>query len=572
MVKMLGFLALLGLGQSAVAATIQVPDEDNHITTIADALAEANDNDDIVLAPGEYKGPLVIDKKITLRGSETARTVIKAGGDQPMLSIHANDVTIRYLTFDGGETAIDQTDSIRVTIEYNIFVDQNSASIDVIGSSDAQIQYNTFYSNTNAVLLESDQSNLVERNIFARNDVALPALIAGDSNSFDFNCYFNNSQDGGKGENAASGNPMFIDPGNTAQRDFHIQETSACKSEDPGDTVDTSIYFGTYGGNTPDLVPLPAQGVGASLQSADPLAMDVQWQENLSYLVGGYRVYFSLNTAVDDATTDFKDAGDASTVTLVEADGLTKPVAAQPGAVTKLSALISNQRIRLSWAAVDQATGYDIVATNTANADEVHTLSVTNASATISGLTNDQTYSVSVTPYYQASYYIAVRAYDSVNKTQLSALVDGVEKRIIINDAKTLGTAAAVEATPQAIQPYPDLPNEGCYIATAAYGFYSAPQVQVLRDFRDQYLLTNSWGRALVAWYYRTSPPWAAVVKEHAGLRAATRIALLPLLGVAYYLTHLQPWQQVLVLMLLWFTLSGFVRLLGRIRLGSHGE
>jgi YVTN family beta-propeller protein len=75
----------------------------------------------------------------------------------------------------------------------------------------------------------------------------------------------------------------------------------------------------------------------------------------------------------------------------------------------------------------------------------------------------------------------------------------------------------------------------GCFIATAAYGSYLDPHVQVLRDFRDQVLLKNRVGQMFVDLYYQYSPPLAAIISRHQGLRAAARIVLTPLVfSVAY--------------------------------------
>lgn len=74
-----------------------------------------------------------------------------------------------------------------------------------------------------------------------------------------------------------------------------------------------------------------------------------------------------------------------------------------------------------------------------------------------------------------------------------------------------------------------------CFIATAAYGSYLHPQVQILRDFRDTRLLTNAPGRAFVALYYRLSPPVADFIAQHAALRLLVRLLLTPVvLAVAH--------------------------------------
>jgi ribosomal protein L7/L12 len=55
-----------------------------------------------------------------------------------------------------------------------------------------------------------------------------------------------------------------------------------------------------------------------------------------------------------------------------------------------------------------------------------------------------------------------------------------------------------------------------CYIATAVYGSYDAPQVRTLRRFRDEVLSRTMPGRAFIRTYYAVSPPIARRL-ENAG-------------------------------------------------------
>ena len=72
-----------------------------------------------------------------------------------------------------------------------------------------------------------------------------------------------------------------------------------------------------------------------------------------------------------------------------------------------------------------------------------------------------------------------------------------------------------------------------CFIATAAYGTALHEDIDVLRDFRDEYLMPNPAGRAFVKIYYNVSPPLADVIRENEGLRTAVREGLVkPLVDI----------------------------------------
>jgi len=73
----------------------------------------------------------------------------------------------------------------------------------------------------------------------------------------------------------------------------------------------------------------------------------------------------------------------------------------------------------------------------------------------------------------------------------------------------------------------------GCFIATAAYGSYLDGHVETLRDFRDQYLVTNPVGSALVSTYYKLSPPVAEFIDDHPALKPVVRVGLLPAVAMS---------------------------------------
>ena len=102
----------------------------------------------------------------------------------------------------------------------------------------------------------------------------------------------------------------------------------------------------------------------------------------------------------------------------------------------------------------------------------------------------------------------------------------------------------------------------GCFIATAAFGSKFEKQVQLLRRFRDFYLMPHSIGRIFVRAYYRYSPPMADFIANHDLLRMMVRWILAPLIGFSWMLLHLG----VLPILLL-IILMGSVIWYGKIRL-----
>ncbi|MBI5101785.1 MAG: hypothetical protein HZB33_08140 [Nitrospirae bacterium] len=104
-----------------------------------------------------------------------------------------------------------------------------------------------------------------------------------------------------------------------------------------------------------------------------------------------------------------------------------------------------------------------------------------------------------------------------------------------------MNNSAAADSLPYSVEVTNDPPQQhqggggGCFIATAAFGSALAPEVETLRGFRDDHLLTNALGRRVVGLYYRLSPPVAEYIADSEGLRALARAGLYP---VIYAVKH----------------------------------
>jgi hypothetical protein len=91
---------------------------------------------------------------------------------------------------------------------------------------------------------------------------------------------------------------------------------------------------------------------------------------------------------------------------------------------------------------------------------------------------------------------------------------------------------------------YTDAGGKGgkfCFIATAAFGSYNHPVVQMLRMFRDRFLAALPGGNQVIAAYYRVGPSMARAVENHPTLRAVTVGILTAAAGLSIPLSILGP-------------------------------
>jgi hypothetical protein len=114
-----------------------------------------------------------------------------------------------------------------------------------------------------------------------------------------------------------------------------------------------------------------------------------------------------------------------------------------------------------------------------------------------------------------ATYFFAAVAYDASHNES------GFSNEITYAVPAGAGAAAADDSSSGKVS---------CFIATAAFGSYRAPEVILLQKFRDRFLLTNAPGKMFVELYYRVSPPIADFIGHYDSLKRATRLALKPLI------------------------------------------
>jgi len=130
-----------------------------------------------------------------------------------------------------------------------------------------------------------------------------------------------------------------------------------------------------------------------------------------------------------------------------------------------------------------------------------------------------------------------------------------IGKYQIISNAKVGGeTITKTKTISQSSQPSPDSSSQGggCLIATATFGSELAPQVQMLREIRDNSLLQTESGSVFMEsfnqFYYSFSPTIADLERENPIFKEAVKLTITPLLSSLSFLNYVDMNSEVEVL------------------------
>lgn len=507
-----------------------------------------------------YHGPIRPIPNVPIIGESTSGTIID-GGSQTLIEVRdVSNVTIRNFTFRNATVAISVANSDDVEITNNVFELGRAAGRTAILLQDVrntEIVNNTFFNSDTAISTTSDV--VITNNIFANNQTAIFNTVPLSPT---YNLFFGNTIRGVEPDPTSIPNPpgedadpRFVD---SDDGDFHLRDDSAAKGA--GNTrypnsFDGSFDMGAYGGPDADIPPTGVTGLSATF--APPGTVTLNWTPSSSTAVTAYRVYYSYHgTEASEGPSPITIPG--RTTASATLSGLS--ATPQPPRAPSLSVASRNEALQLDWDKVNGASGYRIYYSTAefmadsppAGAKSIVINDPETTTHTIPGLVNG-------TPYYVAIQAVANNtlsvAVTSVIDPALPSNPGSANESGYSRTSVTLGEAvevagalsAVILESPEPVIPYPALNGEGCFIATAAYGFYSAPQVQLLRDFRDRYLMPHAPGRAFVSWYYRYGPAGAAFMNRHPWLKPPVRLALFPLVALSFFLVK-TPWTLQLLL------------------------
>ncbi len=554
---------LLGVLGPVASAQVVIPDDYATIGEAIRAIEAGTELDhDIVIEPGTYTERVTLIDNITLRGRETARTFLSGGGSGALVTADGvSGARVRNLTFIDADTGVlIQGAGSGLEIANNVFDLGGSATgvrvADAATGAGATVANNVFFQLGTGVRRLNTQIT-VQNNIFSGNVTAIDTP-ADQTAQIITNGFFDNDNEGATGNVPVTGSSAgFVNP---VARDFHLRPGSVAINSGTGtDVIDATVAdLGAYGGPNADAFPFPVSGLGST--TAEDNAITLSWSENLGYRVGGYKVHYGRTRGGPYEGTDAGEGASPigvldDTITSLTLTGLTPQNQAAPSEAPQPAEPIpSNGTLSLRWSAVSGATGY-LLHWGIDSVDE-NQRDVGNATRVdLSGLTNETTYQVSVSAYARDAIFFAVAAHYEQPRQEDDPVVLVDPGSALVNEVEAPFGAifegprsAPVLGTPELLLATPNLPDEGCFVATAAFGSYSVSQVRLLRDLRDRHLLHSGPGQAFVRWYYQRGPIGARWLNRHPVLKPLARTALLPAVGLASQLTGGTP---LLLLLLL---------------------
>jgi parallel beta-helix repeat protein len=188
-------------------------------TTIQEAIDanETLDGQTILVDEGTYYEHIVVNKSLTLVGEDRDLTVINGQNNQFIISITANNVTIKGFTIQSTLTPVD---GINISGSQRDLISHNAIKDSAYGialtpsitsySSNNTISGNTIENNQQGITLSSSIGNTISNNVITENSQSGIALTASSNNLFQENVILNNSGGGlylySSGGNVFSGN------------------------------------------------------------------------------------------------------------------------------------------------------------------------------------------------------------------------------------------------------------------------------------------------------------------------------------------------------------------------------